>query len=125
MITETTKEILFLVDEAEERRKSMESALKKLQNEKRDRGFKLLRNQLLFNNVEVKPGLVLEHRRLDILRNSRIISDLNHQIIEQRNRFVRASRAIGETMHWTSMSEHRSRRDRRKAVELARESAKI
>mgnify|MGYP003435204364 CR=1 FL=1 len=125
MITEATKEIMFMVDEAEERKKSVESALKRLQNEKRDRGFKLLRNQLFFNRVEVEPSFVVTHRRQDLIRNSNIIIELNRRIVEQRNRFVRASRAIGETLHWTSLSEHRSKRDRRKAAELARESAKI
>jgi hypothetical protein len=125
MITETTKEIMYMVDEAEERKKSMEAVLKRLQEQKRSRQFELLRHHLFFRRDEFNSGIMEAQRNIKATRVSNIIIDLNRRIVEQRNKFVRASKAVGRTLHWTSLSEHRSRRDRRKAAELARESAKI
>ncbi len=126
MITEATKEILSLVEVEEERKKSLQLTVKQLEGQKRQRQAIIAAEQLTLIGIQNldqdQSAGNYGYRLLRVMKGVSKLIETEHVLSDKRKEFARVDNAIGETMHWTALSEHDNQRDRVEAINLARQS---
>jgi hypothetical protein len=119
MPTDASKRIMSLLDAANQKKRSLDSAIDKLQTKRDADKARLLKDEMKLSQMSEDSQAVKTKHVRKTVNEAKEVMDEDHELAEMRKKRADIDKKIAEIQHWTSQSEYDDEQKRAEAVSYA------
>lgn len=119
MLNEVTKQIMSMVEAAEQKKRSLDDAIKRLQDKRDKDKARLVRDELALAKMTGDSEVLKGAHMRKIVEETKTVMDEDHELSDLNRKRADIDRKITEIKHWTAQSEHDDERARAEALSYA------